>query len=185
MKRKFAVIFAAALLSSSILFSSCIGSFRLCNKLLVWNRTLHNDEWVNELVYVLLWIVPAYPVTTLIDVFVLNTIEFWMGENPVDSTVQTRQIETDKGIYMITTDAGGHKIQRAGSDEIVEFRFNKEEKSWSLITPDQSIPLFRFVEGNQAEVYLADGSTMTVDLNRAGVMALRQVIEDKAYFAVK
>jgi hypothetical protein len=185
MKRKFILVATATLLCSSIFFSSCIGSFGLSRKLLSWNRTINDNEWVNELVYLLLWIVPAYEVSALIDLIVLNTIEFWVGENPVDATVQTKQVETGNGTYTITTDSRGHKIQKAGSDEIVEFCFNKEENSWNLIAQNQVVPLFRFTGEKQAEVYLADGSTMTVDLNQAGVMAFRQVIENKTYFASK
>jgi hypothetical protein len=186
MKRKFAVISTTALLSTSILFSSCIGSFGLFNKLLSWNRSFNHDDFVNELVYVLLWIVPAYEVAAVIDGLVLNTIEFWSGNNPVNTAVQIKEVETENGIYTITTDPNGHKIQKQGSEETVEFRFSKEEKSWSLVTADeQLIPLFRFVDEKQAEVYLADGSTMTVDLSQAGVMAFRQLVKSKTYFTAK
>ncbi|MDR1437384.1 MAG: DUF3332 domain-containing protein [Candidatus Symbiothrix sp.] len=179
MKRKFAAVTTTVLLSTSILFSSCIGSFGLFNKLLTWNRSINHDEWVNELAYVLLWIIPAYEVAALIDGLVLNTIEFWTGENPVETT-QIQQIETKSGVYTITTNSTGHKIRKSDSEETLEFRFNAEEKSWSLATADDGlIPLFRFTGENQAEVYLADGSTMTVDLNQAGVTAFRRQMESR------
>jgi hypothetical protein len=55
-----------------------------------------------------------------------------MGDNPV-AGVQTKQVETENGLFTITSDADGHKIQKDGSDEVVEFRFNKEENSWKMI----------------------------------------------------
>jgi hypothetical protein len=184
MKRKFAVMATAILLSSSVLFSSCIGSFSLYNQLLSWNNTV-NDDWVNELVFIVLWIVPAYEVAFVIDAFILNSVEFWTGDNPAQVNVQTKQIKTENGLFTITTDANGHKIQKTGSDEVVEFRFNKIENSWSLVSNDQTTPLFQFVDGHQANIYMADGSTMTISLNQAGIMALRQVVDNKAYFATK
>lgn len=183
MKRKFTVMAMALTLSSSILFSSCIGSFNLFNKLLSWNKTV-GDKWVNELVFLVLCIIPAYPVAWFIDAVILNSIEFWTGSNP-SADVQIKEVETENGLFTITTDASGHKIQKAGSDEIVEFRFNQDENAWDLVAMEEVVPLFQYVGDNQANVFLADGSTMTVDLNQAGMLALRQVLESKAYFANK
>jgi hypothetical protein len=184
MKRKFTVMATAVLLSSSILFSSCIGSFSLFNKLLSWNKSV-GDKWINELAFVVLCIVPAYEIAWFIDAVVLNSIEFWTGDNPASAEVKVKELDTENGHFTITTGANGHKIQKDGSDEVVEFRFNKEENSWSLAVEDKVTPLFQFVGEDQAMVYLADGSTMTVGLNQAGLMALRQVIGNKAYFAAK
>jgi len=174
------VMATAALVGSSILFSSCIGSFALFNKLLSWNHSI-GDKWINELIFIVC--TPVYGVAGFLDVVVLNSIEFWTGENP--ATAQVQEIETEKGQFIITTDANGHKIQKAGSDETVEFRFNTEEKAWDMVTLDGIVPLFKYINDEQALVYLADGSSMTVDLNQAGVMAFRQVVQNKAYFAAK
>jgi hypothetical protein len=183
MKKKFAVMATAILLSSSILFSSCIGSFCLTNKLFEWNKSV-GDQWANELVFLALVGVQVYSVSLIIDSLVLNTIEFWTGSNP-SADVQVKKIETEKGLFTITTDVNGHKIQREGTDEIVEFRFNGKENSWTLEASGETTPLLKFVGENQAMVYLADGSTMIVSLDQAGVLALKRVIENKAYFASK
>ena len=180
MKRKFTVMATAIVLSSSILFSSCIGSFSMLNRLLAWNKQL-GDNWSTEFVFILLNIVPAYPVALILDTVILNSIEFWTGANPLDE-VQIKQIKTENGLFTITTDENGHKIQKEGSDEIVEFHFNPEENSWSLEAMGQTTPLLKFIENSQAEVYLADGTTMTVSVDQAGVFALRQVVEQNAYF---
>jgi hypothetical protein len=184
MKKKFMVMATAVLLSSSIMFSSCIGSFGLFHKVLSWNQSV-GEKFVNELVFLVLCIVPVYPVAWFLDSVILNSIEFWTGDNPVTADIQTKQIETEKGIFMVTTDANGHKIQKQGSDEIVEFRFNAAEKTWSMDAMGQSTTLLQFTGENQAQVYMADGSTMTVSTDKAGVFALRQVINNNAYFAVK
>ena len=183
MKRKFNLALAV-LLSSTLLFNSCVGSFTLSSKLLSWNKEL-GDNWASEVVFVALCIVQAYTVTLFVDAVVLNSIEFWTGDNPASADVQIKEVESENGKFIITSDANGHKVQKVGSDEVVEFVFNKEANGWDLKAMDQVTHLFQFVGDNQAKVYLADGSTMTVGLNEAGMMALRQVVENKAYFAAK
>jgi hypothetical protein len=184
MKRKFYLMAAAVVLSTSILFSSCFASFNLTRKLYSWNSSV-GDKWVNELVFLALGIVQVYTIAGAIDAIVLNTIEFWTGDNPVSADVKVQKVETENGQFTITTDANGHKIQKDGSDEIVEFRFNQEENSWSLIADNQVTPILKFIDNNHANVFLADGSTVTVTTDKAGVLALRQVVENKAYFASK
>ena len=78
-----------------MLFSSCIGSFSLTNKLLAWNKTVGN-KFVNELVFFAFWVLPVYEVSALADVLVLNSIEFWSGGNPVAKG--TKVIEDRKSV---------------------------------------------------------------------------------------
>ena len=50
-----------AIMSGSLLFSSCIGSFGLWSKLKDWNQGLGN-KFVNEIVFLAFHIVPVYEV---------------------------------------------------------------------------------------------------------------------------
>lgn len=64
-------------------FIQCIGSFALFNGLNGWVRGLSN-KWINWLVFLVLWILlPVYGIALLVDVLVINSIEFWTGSNPV------------------------------------------------------------------------------------------------------
>ncbi|MDR0412816.1 MAG: DUF3332 domain-containing protein [Dysgonamonadaceae bacterium] len=183
MKKKIVLVTTAVLLSFSVLFSSCIGSFGLTNKLFAWNKST-GEKWVNELVFFALAGIQVYTVSLIIDGLFLNSIEFWTGSNPT-ADVQVKKLETKDGQFCITTDSKGHKIQKEGTGEILEFCFNAEENSWALETMGETIPLLKFAGGNEAIVYLADGSTMTVSMDEAGVFALRQAVERKAFFASK
>ena len=171
MKHKFTLRAAAILLSMSILFSSCIGSFYLTRRLYAWNCLADNDKWVNELIFLALSACQVYTIAIVIDSMVLNTIEFWTGENP--AVIPTRQVTTDHGIFSITTDTDGHKIQKEGSDEIIVFRFDTKENSWSLEAMGQTVPLLQFTGERQAKVYLADGSTVIVDAGQTGRVCFR------------
>ena len=54
----------AVVLSGSLLFSSCVGSFGLFNRLSSWNQSVGN-KFVNELVFLAFNIVPVYGVAYL------------------------------------------------------------------------------------------------------------------------
>ena len=74
----------AVVLSGSLLFSSCVGSFGLFNRLSSWNQSVGN-KFVNELVFLAFNIVPVYGVAYLADALVINSIEFWPAIKPTFS----------------------------------------------------------------------------------------------------
>lgn len=78
------LVTAFALLT--LLATGCIGknnSFCLFKGLVEWNRTWHEEKWVNEAVYIGLHILPAYEILFLGDALIFNSIDFWTGDNPM------------------------------------------------------------------------------------------------------
>ena len=92
--RKLKLYAACLILGSSIICSSCIGSFGLWSNLKDWNNNIGN-KFVNEIVFLAFHIVPVYEVAYLADILVLNSIEFWSGSNPLAENVGT--VKTVKG----------------------------------------------------------------------------------------
>ena len=88
--------FTALLLTATIVLSSCIGSFRLTNNIKDWNEGLGN-KFVNELVFIALHIVPVYEIAMLVDGVVLNSIEFWTGNNLVAEPGETKIVKNSQG----------------------------------------------------------------------------------------
>lgn len=181
MKSKFNYVIVAALLSSSLLFSSCIGSFSLFNKLLAWNKTV-SDKFVNELIFIV--ISPAYGIAMTADVLILNSIEFWTGSNPVAST-DIKKIEGKDGIYTVETNKEGHKITKDETGETVYFKFDETEKTWSIESKGETTKLLKVVDDENVVMYLPNGSEMPVTLDQAGVLAFKQVVANDTYFAAK
>lgn len=72
--------------SMAIMSVGCYGSFSLTKKVYNWNGSMEG-KWVQELVFLVLNIVPVYGVAAWIDVVILNSIEFWTGNNPMTSTM--------------------------------------------------------------------------------------------------
>ena len=80
--KKLTLSVCAIMLAGAFLFSSCIGSFALSNKVLSWNQQIGN-KFVNEIVFFGFWILPVYEITMLADAVILNSVEFWSGSNPI------------------------------------------------------------------------------------------------------
>ena len=172
MKKKSLTLLLATTVASSILFSSCIGSFGLTNKLLTWNRSI-DSKFVNELVFIAFWIVPVYEISALADVLVINSIEFWSGSNGKD------------GVYTVETKVDGYHIQKEGDEKAVDLVFNEADQSWNVEANGESTKLLKFNGDDEVVMYLPDGKEMNVELNQAGVLAFQQVADGYSYYAAK
>ena len=82
MKKFYLSVALVLALGGSMLFSSCIGQFALTNQVLSWNKQI-GSKFVNELVFFAFWVLPVYEVTTVADLLIINSIEFWSGTNPL------------------------------------------------------------------------------------------------------
>lgn len=180
MKRKFLFTASALVLSGSILFTSCIGSFSLFNKLLSWNQTIDN-KFVNELVFFAFWVVPVYEVAMLADVLVINSIEFWSGDNPVAEGI-VKQVQGENGIYTVETLKNGYHIENE-KGEAVNLVYDKASNTWSAVTNETTSKLITFEGEDKAVVYLPDGGQKEVDLTQKGAFAFHNSVENAMLMA--
>ena len=109
--KKTKMMAVCAILSGSLLFSSCIGSFGLWNNLKSWNQGIGN-KFVNEIVFLAFHIVPVYEVAYLADILVLNSIEFWSGSNPVAEVGTIKTVKGENGEYLVRTNENGYTITK-------------------------------------------------------------------------
>ena len=184
MKKKSVTLLVAATLSSSILFSSCIGSFGLTNKLLSWNSNI-DSKFVNELVFIAFCIVPVYEISAIADLLVLNSIEFWSGSSPVAEAGTVKTLEGENGTYTVETKADGYHIQKEGEEKAIDLVFNEADKSWSVEADGETAKLLQFRGGDEVVMYLPDGGEMNVELSKAGVLAFRRAVESRAFYAAR
>ena len=132
MKKRYLPVAIALVLTGSIMSTSCIGSFALTNKLLSWNKQVGN-KFVNELVFFAFWVIPVYEVSCLADVLVINSIEFWSGDNPVASG---KKVSDGKdGRYIVECDGKGYTITSENDKSVVRLDFDKEDQTWSVAVP--------------------------------------------------
>lgn len=173
MKKRILPIAIVAALCGSMLSSSCVGSFALTNKLLSWNRQV-GDKFVNEIVFFAFWIVPVYEVSALADVLVINSIEFWSGDNPIASGKKV--IDGKDGRYMVECDGKGYTITSENDKSIVRLDFDKEDNTWSVALPTgESYDFMTIIDENHVAVPGIDGTSTVVELSEDGLMAYREM----------
>ena len=184
MRKKSLTLLVATTLASSVLFSSCIGSFGLTNKLLSWNSNI-DSKFVNELVFIAFWIVPVYEIAYLADVLVLNSIEFWSGSNPTASIGEVKTVQGENGEYLVKTNENGYTITKKGEDKSVDLVYNKENNTWPPVSGEQSFELVKMNEDGTATLSLQNGTSMTVTPDAQGIATARIAIGNSLFFAAR
>ncbi len=182
MKRRFLPFAIVLALTGSMMTSSCIGSFALTNKLLSWNQQVGN-KFVNELVFFAFWVIPVYEVSALADVLVLNTIEFWSGDNPVASGKKV--IDGKDGRYIVECDGKGYTITSENDKSVVRLDFDNKEQSWSVELPSgENYEFMTFIDDTHVSMPTADGTRCVVELSDNGLMAYKEMVSTN-YMAVR
>lgn len=182
--KKSKTVLVCAMLSGSVLFSSCIGSFGLWNSLKDWNQGVSN-KFVNELIFLAFHIVPVYEIAYLADVLVLNSIEFWSGSSPVASIGEVKTVQGENGEYLVKTNENGYTITKKGEDQSVDLVYNKEDKTWNAVASGQSFELVKMNEDGTATMSLQNGTSMTVTPDAQGIAAARAATGNSLFFAAR
>lgn len=165
MRKKILPVIAITLIAS-LSFTSCIGSFSLTNKVLTWNKQVSN-KFVNELVFFAFWILPVYEVTSVADLLVINSIEYWSGNSPIEAN--NRVIDTEQGQYLIASDETGYKITSPNGD-ILNFSFDRESETWSFNkNNNKKIEFLKFVDDSHVKIATDNNEFVDVELSEQGI----------------
>ena len=163
----------AALLAACVVMSSCMGSFDLTKKIYKWNEGL-GDKWVNEIVFVAMNIIPVYSISLFVDGVVLNSVEFWTGDNPMAKSGDVKVVKNSKGEEVtIVANENGYNI--SNDETAMNFIFDKADNSWS-VECNNTINKLVAIDGNNAQIFMLNGETMNVTLDEAGVAMARQMV---------
>jgi Domain of unknown function (DUF3332). len=183
-KNKWISLVCACILSSSILFSSCIGSFSLSQRLLDWNHDISNSKFVNELVFVAFYIIPVYEISYLADILVINAIEFWSGDNPLANVGEVKKVKGENGDFLVETLENGYSISKEG-EAPVELVYNKETNTWNVVAENYSQELIRINDDGTAQLFTPEGASLEVSLDAKGIQEARHFALDKVFFAAR
>jgi hypothetical protein len=171
MKKIKIAVAAIMIAGTSLVFSSCVGSFALSNKVLSWNRSLGN-KFVNEVVFFCFWVLPVYEITAIADVLVLNSIEFWSGNNPL--TASTKVVDTEQGRYRIDCDGKGYTVTYEVTGQQTRLEFIEDEQTWAYVNAEgELVPFMTFVDDYNVKMLTPSGDMMPVQLSAEGLMAYR------------
>ena len=173
MRKKHLIIATVVALSASMMMQSCIGSFALFNKVKSWNDQV-GDKFVNEIVFVAMWILPVYELSFVADLFILNSIEFWSGTNP--ALAEAKVIDGKDAQYLVASNEDGYVITNMTTKQETRFNFKAEDNSWWLENNGEEVKLFSYVDDNHIDVLMRDGSYETVELSQHGVLAYQELV---------
>lgn len=182
--RKINVKVVACLLLGGVAFSSCIGTYSLFNKYAEWQRTMTGNKFVNAIVgFILTPIVGG--ICFLADSLVLNSIEFWTGDNPVASNVGESQniMGSDGLLYTVTTLKDGYEV-KAPNGELSYFKYDKKTNVWSFQQNGTTRELFRY-NNDGTLTTLTDSEQLTVTPDEAGVYKVRMSVNEGNFFAMR
>ena len=180
-KTKIAVAVVLAM-AALLPLESCIGSFALTKKVLTWNHQVGN-KFVNELVFIAFCILPVYEITSLADILVINSIEFWSGENPV--VAQTKVIDGKDARYLVKSDANGYTITNLSDKSVVRLNFDQMSRSWSVEHNGTETTFMTFVDDTHVQMIAPGGGFTTVELNEQGTLAYQQMASQSFMYALR
>lgn len=168
------IIFSGAMLvlAASTLCTSCIGTFSLFNKYAKWVRTVTDNKYLNAIIGFVLS--PIYGVCLFVDSIVLNSIEFWTGEQVLANVGKTTPIVGCNGdFYLLTTTATGYTISNETTKEVAYLHFDSENKLWSYEANGVTTPLVKVNADETLTVYAADGSETIITNDAEGLATLK------------
>jgi hypothetical protein len=162
--------------------TGCFGSFKLTQKIWQFNKNISGEKFVQWLMFLVLVIIPVYELGTLIDALIINSIEFWSGNNPVssvegedDGTRVVRLSPTD--VLRMSRDAASGvmrlEVQREGEAPVI--RYFEPLENGMAVRDDAGALLVRAEEAADGAVAVTDahGATLTVHAREALAVARR------------
>ena len=172
-------------MAASLLFSSCfVGKYALWNKYINWQNHMTSSKFVNAIVgFILVPIVGG--ICQLVDILVLNTIEFWSGSNPVQANIGKTQnvIGEDGRVYAVTTLKDGYDV-KSPTGEMTYLRHHAENDSWTIEQNGVSQELFRYNADGKTIRTTINGQTKDLSMDEAGVYQARMMANDGTFFAM-
>lgn len=146
MNKLFKKIVVLTLVATMAVMSvGCYGSFNLTKKVYNWNGSLGN-KWVVELVFLACYVVPVYSIAGFIDVVILNSLEFWTGNNPMASSVssedgttvsfnaETKQVEISyAGKTFILAQEDGKSVVKSADGTVLAAAVKNQDGSMSIL----------------------------------------------------
>lgn len=182
--KKISLKVVVCLLAGSFLYSSCIGSFSLFNKYAAWQKNMSDNKFLNAIVgFILMPIVGS--ITLFVDAVVLNTIEFWSGDNPVASVAKTKQVIGEDGrLYAVKTLKNGYEVTNS-EGEVTLFTHNKKNDSWSVTKDGVTKEIFRFNPDGKSISANINGEEKDFTLNEQGVFDAQMSAGNGLFFAAR
>ena len=103
--------------------TGCMGHNGLTAKALKFNLTTTEDRWAREFLFVGMFVVLIYPICTILDLFIFNSVEFWSGENPINGKSPL-------------VDIPASEVQKMGMSHVVRAQVERVDEQTALLHLD-------------------------------------------------
>lgn len=123
--------------STAATTSACFGSFPAIRWVYGLNKDISNSKFVQWLVFLALNIIPVYSIAGFIDIWILNSLEFWFGSSPMskrDEKQRVVQLSDDETLTLDKDhDAGVLEMHYQGPEKSVTLRMEMHEDGARLL----------------------------------------------------
>lgn len=140
-----------AVAALALLTTGCTGSFQLMQAVHRWHHGF-KWRWTDEICYLIACILPIYSSAYVIDTLFLNSVEFWMGSNPI--TVQTAEATITR------LDAHTALIESKKTGEVYTLR--RHDDGTFVMSDAQGNAVTAQLQGSLLTMTTSEGETRTV-----------------------
>ncbi|EAU67882.1 conserved hypothetical protein [Stigmatella aurantiaca DW4/3-1] len=168
----------------SLHLSGCFGNFSLTRAMWEFNKGVSDNKFAQWAVFLVMAIVPVYAIGTLVDALVINSIEFWTGENPVSNADGTPgntrvvRLGPSETLRLSRDGASGVmkvELEREGQAPLV--RYFEPLEDGIAVRDDAGALLLQAREQTGGAVAVTDADGMTMALHSAEAVAqARQIL---------
>lgn len=153
-KRIPSIVLSMLFLCTAFVQTGCFGKFALVRGLYNFNAGIGDNNLGGRFVRTLvmyglnLTFFPAYAAAILIDLTVINVIEFWTGTNPIGMApgeMEQQNICYEGKMYQVTATSNQFHVAQLVNGKPVSastFRFDPKAHAWSVEQNGQSMTLF-------------------------------------------
>lgn len=175
-------MFICGALSMTLLSTSCLGSFSAFKSLRDWNDGLTSNEFLDNLIFWALNIVPVYILFIVGDALIFNVLEFWTGSNPIvmaegEEEVQYAEVNGQK-VKMTAMQNQFHIEVLSGENkgQTLKMVYTPENKTWNALGDEGELIKLASMEEGYYMVYTPEGEAIQLDpaASKAQNMAILQ-----------
>ena len=167
MKKTKSIAFALLAVVSLQFLTSCFGKFALVGKIYKFNDGIMGNDllgrFVKSLVMWAMYIIPVYEIGALIDLIILNLIEFWTGSNPLamaPGQIETQFVTLKGKSYKMTAEQGKMTILDLTTSKTTTLFFDKNSTAVSILKDGEMVKVadYKFEVRNFASIKQMNGA---------------------------
>ncbi len=134
-----------------LMTTGCTGTFQLMQAVHRWHRNFEN-QWTDEVCYLAACIFPIYGAAWVVDTVFLNSVEFWVGQNPI-------HMETSEA-YITRVDANTAIVKSKATGAV--FTMRRSADGVLTLTDAEGRVVSAEMQGSLLTMTAPDGTTRTV-----------------------